>query len=62
VTISPEKITLQREKEHCAIFIHAHFMWGLQLGLGLSKGVRVGLSNRLNKIIITKFLGLNEKN
>jgi len=23
-------------KDHCAIFIHAHFMWGLRLGLGLS--------------------------
>jgi len=33
VTISPEKIILQKEKEHCAIFIHAHFMC-LWLGLG----------------------------
>jgi len=23
--MSPEKIILQSEKEHCAIFIHAHF-------------------------------------
>jgi len=30
------QIILQRE-EHCAIFIHAHFMWG---GLGLSWVVR----------------------
>jgi len=36
VTISPEKIILQREKEHCAIFICAHFIWSLRLGLGLS--------------------------
>jgi len=35
VTNSSEK-KFYREKEHCAIFIHAHFMWGLQLGLGLS--------------------------
>jgi len=26
VTISLEKIILQREKEHCAIFIRAHFI------------------------------------
>jgi len=41
--ISPEKIIniTWGEKEHCAIFIHAHFMRGLQLGLGLSWGVRV---------------------
>jgi len=39
VTISPEKIILQREKERCAIFIRAHFMWGLQIRLGLSWGV-----------------------
>jgi len=39
--ISPEKIILQREKEHCTIFIRTHFMWGLRLGLGL------GLGNRL---------------
>jgi len=25
-----------REKEHCTIFIRVCFMWGLQLGLGLS--------------------------
>jgi len=36
VTISPGKITLQIEKEHCAIFIRAHVIWGLRLGLGLS--------------------------
>jgi len=30
------KKILQREKELCTIFIHAHFMWGLRLGLGLS--------------------------
>jgi len=41
VTISPEKIILQEEKKHCAIFICTQFMWGLQLGLGLSWGVRV---------------------
>jgi len=41
VTISPEKIILQREKEHCAIFIPAHFMCCLRLGLDLSWGVRV---------------------
>jgi len=34
VTISPEKIILQREKEHCAIFIRARFICGLRLGLG----------------------------
>jgi len=28
VTISPEKIILQREKQHCTIFISAHFMRG----------------------------------
>jgi len=42
VTISPEKIIFQREKEHCATLIHAHFMWSLRLGLWL------GLDNRLN--------------
>jgi len=26
------KNILQREKEHCAIFIRAHFMWGLWYG------------------------------
>jgi len=39
LTISLEIIpdfTVEREKEHCAIFIHAHLIWGLQLGLGLS--------------------------
>jgi len=36
MTISPEKIILQKEKEHCAIFICAQFMWDLWLGLGLS--------------------------
>jgi len=41
VTISAEKIILQREKEHCAIFIRAHFTWSLRLGLGLSWGGRV---------------------
>jgi len=30
-----EKKILQRKKEHCAIFIRAHFMWGLRLVLGL---------------------------
>jgi len=30
------KKVFYKEKEHCAIFIHAHFMWGLQLRLGLS--------------------------
>jgi len=31
------KIILQRGKEHCVIYIiHAHFMLGLRLGLGLS--------------------------
>jgi len=34
MTISPEKIILQREKEHRAIFIRAHCMRGLRLGLG----------------------------
>jgi len=33
VTISPEKIILQREKEQCAIFIRAFIMWSLRLGL-----------------------------
>jgi len=42
VTISLGKIILQREKEHCAIFICPYFMSGLQLGLGL------GVGNRLN--------------
>jgi len=36
VTILPEKIILQREKEYCAVFICAHLMWGLRLELGLS--------------------------
>jgi len=43
MTISPEKFTLRREKEHSDIFIRAYFMWGLWLRLGL------GLGNRLNK-------------
>jgi len=30
VTISSEKFILQREKEHCAIFICVHFMWDLR--------------------------------
>jgi len=47
VTISSEKVILQIEKEHCAIFICAHFMWGLQLGLGLIWGVRVRVGVRI---------------
>jgi len=50
VTISPKKkysTSLQKEKEHCAIFIHEHFMWGLRLGLGLSWGVRVRAGVRI---------------
>jgi len=47
VTISLEKIILQGEKEHCAIFSSAHFLWGLQLGLGLSWGVRVRVGVRI---------------
>jgi len=47
VTISPKKLFLQREKEHCAIFIRAHFMWGLRLELGLSWGVRVRVGVRI---------------
>jgi len=35
VTISPEKIVLQREKQHCAIFIRAHIMWGFSVGAKL---------------------------
>jgi len=35
------KKILQREKEHCAILICAHFMWGLWLRLRLSWDVRV---------------------
>jgi len=35
VTISPEKIILWREKEHCTKCIRALFMWGLRLGLWL---------------------------
>jgi len=31
-----KKYFTEREKEHCAIFIRAHFMWGLRLGLVLS--------------------------
>jgi len=31
VTISLEKIILRREKEHCAIFICAYFIWDLRL-------------------------------
>jgi len=52
-----EKIILHKreKKEHYAIFTHAYFIWGLRLGL------RLGLDNRLNKIILTKFLSLNEK-
>jgi len=34
------------KNEHCAIFIRAHFMWGLRLGLGLSWGVRVRVGVR----------------
>jgi len=41
-----ENIILRREKEHCAIFIHANFMWGLRLGLGLSWGVRIRVGVR----------------
>jgi len=40
VTISLEKIILQGEKEQCAIYICKHFIWGLQLGLGLSWGIK----------------------
>jgi len=36
VTILAEKKKNYREKKHCAIFIRSYFMWGLQLGLGLS--------------------------
>jgi len=36
VTISSEKIILWREKENCVIFIRAHLIWGLRLGLELS--------------------------
>jgi len=35
VTILPKKL-YYGEKEHCAAFIHAHLMWVLWLGLGLS--------------------------
>jgi len=35
VTISPKKL-YYGEKEHCATFIRAYFMWGLWLGLGQS--------------------------
>jgi len=45
VTISPDKIFYG--EEHCAIFIiRVHFMWGLQLGLGIIWGVRVRITIR----------------
>jgi len=47
VTNSPEKIILQREKEHCAIFILTRFIVGLRLRLGLSWGVRVRVGVRI---------------
>jgi len=41
VTISLEKINLHRKKERFwAIFICAHFMRGLRLGVGLTCGVK----------------------
>jgi len=36
VTISHTKIILRRKKSIALLFICAHFIWGLQLGLGLS--------------------------
>jgi len=42
-----KKIILQREKEHCTIFICVHLIWGLRLGLGLSWGVRVRVGIRI---------------
>jgi len=60
-----EKIILQREKEHCSIFIRTYLMWSLRLGLGLSWGVELrlglGLGNRLNNINLPKLPGLKEK-
>jgi len=46
VTISPEKIILQREKEHCAIFIHTLYV-GFTGWLRLSWGVRVRVVVRI---------------
>jgi len=47
VTVSLQKLILWKEKEHCAIVIHAYFMWGLLLELGLSWGVRVKVGVRI---------------
>jgi len=40
VTISTEKIILQKKKAvGDRLFIHAHFIWDLRLGLGLRRDV-----------------------
>jgi len=55
VTISAENIILQREKEHCAIFIHPHLIWGLpvySLGLGQAEVFEFGLGLRLGNLVI----------
>jgi len=38
VTISLQKIILQREKEHCTIFINAYFKVGFMVRLGAKLG------------------------